>query len=184
MIVYYDTESGSITGMSYKHDPNRPESYFETVDPIAEKIFLGQEKSIKYVAVVRPGAGKEGFIKLRQPSATSIQSIKDRVIQISKNTDYAELTVIQDCTLKTISVKLLEASHKWWATDNHYSLKKLVIVACKENDPYTPLWHCEFSPEDLINLIVEVSYKGTDNISFYTTRLFDSYKHEIKSSGN
>ena len=184
MIVYYNPTDGNILGLSYKRIPNKTDSHFETDDPIAEKIFLGQEKAIKYVAVIRPGAGQEGFIKLRQPSATAIQTIRDRVIKFLKDIDYAELTIVQDCNSKVVSVKMLESSHKWWATDSYYSLKKLVIVACKENDPYAPLWHCEFSPEDLINLSADITYTGTDNISFYTTRLFDSYKHEIKSSRN
>ena len=184
MIVYYDPLNGNILGLSHKRIPNKTDSHFETDNPIAEKIFLGQEKAIKYIAVVRPGAGQEGFIKLRQPSATAIQTIKDRVIEFPKHGDSAELTIIQDCNLKVVSVKILESSHRWWASDNHYSLKKLIIVACKENDPYVPLWSCEFTPNELNNLTVEIPYKGTDNISFYTTRLFDSYKHEIKSSGN
>lgn len=184
MIVYYDSETGNIKGMSYKIDPNRTENYFETDDPIAEKIFLGQEKSMRYCAVVRQGETKKGFIKLKSLSAIADQSITKRIIQFSKDINSAELTVVQDCTSKKISVKLLESSHVWWATDNQFSLKKLIIVACRENDPYSPLWHCSFTPEDLKNLVVDVPYTGTDNISFYTTRLFDSYRHEIKSSGN
>ena len=72
MIVYYNPENGNLLGMSYKIDPAKDQHYFETSDPIAEKIFLGQEKIIKYYAVVRSGPVREGFLKLKHSNNSDI----------------------------------------------------------------------------------------------------------------
>lgn len=181
MIVYYNPDNGSILGMSYKKVEGRVDSYIETNDPIAEKIFLGKEKSLKFHVVVRPETN-EGFIKLRSSVATAEKPIKFRVIPFEQEIDHAELTIDQYTDKKKIVVSILESSHKWWTTDKEYALKKINIVACKKNNPYLPIWYIDLSPRDLIDLKYQMNYTGTDDITFYTTPLFDSYKHEIKSS--
>lgn len=178
MIVYYDPNNGNILGMSYKVIPGR-NNYFETDSPIAEKIFLGQEKSIRYHVVVRP---EGSYIKLKQSTSLASSSIKTRIIPFSLALEHAEVVLEQDIALKKVSVRMLESSFNWWKTDVQYSLKKMHIVACKKNNPYLPMWHIDLAPDDIESLIYEIDYTGSDDITFYTTQLFDSYKHEIKSS--
>lgn len=179
MIVYYNPENGNLLGMSYKIDPAKDQHYFETSDPIAEKIFLGKEKSIRFYVIIN---GSSGYIKLKDGNVSANQTIKQQVIQIPKGSEVARLSIFQNVNEKTITVNISAASYKWWSTDSDYSLKKIQLVACKLNDPYTPSWVRVLELNDLESLTTEFNYTGTDNITFYTTKLFDSYNHEIKSS--
>lgn len=179
MIVYYNPEDGSILGMSYVLDQNRNDSYFITDDPIAEKIFLGKEKSIRYHAVVKAGAGRQGFIKLKD-SFSNAYTIKTRVVEILAGNDITDLSVIQDKSTKTVRVEIHPAVMAWWRSDPFYSKKKCVIVACKPKDPYVPYWSKLLSCTDDADEFV-INYTGTDDVTFYTTKLFDSCQHEIKS---
>ncbi len=179
MIVYYDPNNGNILGLSHKLVSVRQDSYFETDSPIAEQIFLGKEKAIRYYAVVRPDGS---YIKQRTQSSIVTQSIKSRVIKFDNNLEKAEVTVIQDVTAKTVQVAIIKSSLEWWKSDSQYSHKKLNIVACKKNNPYLPIWHHDLDPTDLASGSVDIDYTGTDDLTFYTTKLFDSYKHEIKPS--
>lgn len=179
MIVYYHPVDKSIKGMSHCLLPENNFPFFETDDPIAEKIFFGKEKSIRYCVIIN---GSTGYIKLKDGNVPVDQTVKQRVIQIPKNLNFAELSIFQNTDQKTITVNISESSYKWWSTDSEYSLKKIQLVACKFNDPYTPSWIKVLELKDLEFLTTEFNYTGTDNITFYTTKLFDSYNHEIKSS--
>lgn len=179
MIVYYHPVDKSIKGMSYRVLPENNFPFFETDDPIAEKIFLGTEKSIRFHVIIN---GSSGHIKLKDGSLPADQTIKQRVIQIPKGSDIAQLSIFQNTNEKTITVNISAASYKWWSTDSEYSLKKVQLIACRFNDPYTPSWARVLELKDLESLTTEFNYTGTDNITFYTTKLFDSYRHEIKSS--
>ncbi len=179
MIVYYDPNNGNILGLAYKLVPGREESYFESDSPIAEQIFLGKEKVVRYYAVVRSDGC---YIKQRTQSAIVAQSIKSRVIKFDNNLEKAEVTVIQDVATKTVKVTIIKSSLEWWKSDSQYSHKKLNIVACKKNNPYLPIWHCDLDPTDLASGSIDIDYTGTDDLTFYTTKLFDSYKHEVKPS--
>jgi hypothetical protein len=179
MIVYYDPENGNLLGMSYKIDPAKTQHHFETFDPIAEKIFLGQEKITRYYAVVKSGPSRQGFLKLKHSNNSNINNNKNRIVKIKQNLDSAELTVAQDTVTKTVTLSILPSTLAWWELDQFYSKKKCIIVACALNNPFVPYWSKSFSYTDFETGIV-IPYTGSDNITFYTTRLFDSYKHEVK----
>lgn len=179
MIVYYNPDNGNIAGIGHYVDASRDQHYFETDDPLAEKIFLGQEKLIKYYAVVKHGPIKEGFIKLKSSANSDINNIKNRIIKIEQHTDSAELTVSQNRLTKTVTLSIQPAVRAWWELDQFYSTKKCIIVACALNNPFVPYWSKSFSHADFETDIV-IPYTGSDNITFYTTKLFDSYKHEVK----
>ena len=178
MIVYYNPANGNLLGMSYNIDPAKDQYYFETSDPLAEKIFLGQEKIIKYYAVVRSGPIREGFLKLKHSNNSDINNIKNRIIEI-KQIDSAELTVLQDIANKTVTIRVQAAARVWWELDQFYSNKECIIVACALNNPYVPYWSKSLTHEDLLNEVV-IPYTSADAITFYTTKLFDSYRHEVK----
>lgn len=178
MIVYYDPANGNLLGMARVVDPSRNPCYFETNDPLAEKIFLGQEKLIRYYAVVRSGPTREGFLKLKHSNNSDINNIKNRIIEI-KQIDSAELTVSQDVANKTVTISIQPAALAWWELDQFYSKKECIIVACAVDNPFVPYWSKSLSHADLQQEVV-IPYTCSDNITFYTTKLFDSYRHEVK----
>ena len=180
MIVYYDPVTFDIKGMSYSIDSNRQEPYVRTEDPLAEKIFLGQEKSIKYIVVVNPGPAQRGIIKPRPSKNVTVVSISDTVHKISKDTEFAEVTVLQSTSSKLIKVTMSSDLLEWWKLDPNYSKRNLHITACSNSDPYKPMWTRSISP-DRFSTDSTFNYTGDDNFVLYTVKLFDGYKHEITS---
>ena len=180
MIIYYDPETNNMLGMSYVVDQNRGQSYFETDDPIAEKIFLGQEKISKYCIKVSPGAVKNGQLVLRSSSVNAADA-KGKITEIKQGTGLSEAIIIQDISTKTVSIKIAEEALAWWQSDPYYSKKSFSLVACKKGDPYIPYWYKTIShTDDVSNLIV--NYTCSDDITFYAPAIFGSYHYEIKSS--
>ena len=180
MIVYYDPTSFAITGMSPSIDVNRQGPCFETDDPLALKIFLGQEKALKYVAIVRPGMNSKGVIKLKPAKHSSTVPLTDIVHKIPKTDTFAELNILQNTSDKTLSITMLNESLEWWQTDPKYSSHSMHLTACANEDPYKPLWTRSIKASEF-DLNSVFNYQGTDEFVLYTVRLFDSYNHEITS---
>jgi hypothetical protein len=180
MIVYYDPTSFAITGMSPFIDVNRQGPCFETDDPLALKIFLGQEKALKYVAIVRPGMNSKGVIKLKPLTNASSIPMTDIVYKIPKTDIFSELNILQNTSKKTISLMLLNDSLEWWKEDPTYKLHPIHLTACTNEDPYKPLWNRSIKASEF-DLNSVFNYQGTDEFVLYTVRLFDSYNHEITS---
>lgn len=178
MIVYYNPESFLITGMSPGLNSLLTDPYFETDDPLALDIFLGKEKVLKYIVNVSPGS-KRGIIKLKPVKGVVAEPASNRAYKIPKTTNATELKLLQNSLNKTIEIKLFEDSKNWWREDPVYKEKKIYIVATL-GDAYKPLWTKTFTPNDFDNEI-KFNYQGTDNITFYTPKLFYSYSHEITS---
>lgn len=178
MIVYYNSDTFAITGISGKLDSNRKESYFETEDPLAEQIFLGKEKVLKYIVEPHLGTTK-GVIKLKPSKDAALFRVSDKVYKIPKNQNSAEIVLKQNKENKIVYILLQENSKNWWSNDPIYKLRKLYIVATL-HDPYKPLWIKTFSVDDFNN-DVKFNYQGTDNLTFYTPKIFSSYSHEITS---
>ncbi len=175
MIVYYDPDTFEIRGLSRQKDLQIKFPCFETDDPIAEKIFLGQEKILKYIAVVRPGSNR-GVIKLRLNKSSTIIPISDRIYKVPKDNQPAEIVVKQYKHNKTIEVSIVSDSKNWWKDDPLYSNKQLMLIACLGDDPYKPLWIKSFSNNDLESS-VSFSYQGRDDFTIYTPKLFYTYSH-------
>lgn len=179
MIVYYNQSTFDITGMSYQFDLNRTDPYIETSDPLAEKIFLGKEKSIKHKVVITPGVNGRGVIRPKTSAPALINNIAEKVYKVY-TTPNAEITFKQDTNNKTMYVEMSTESLDWWKNDPFFGNRRLHIAACKNEDPYKPLWvksvpHSEFEQN------LKFDYTGEDNFTIYTVKIFESYSHEITS---
>ncbi len=180
MIVYYDPETFEIRGLSRQKDLQIKFPCFETDDPIAEKIFLGQEKILKYAVVVRPGSNR-GVIKLRLNKNSTVIPISDRIYKVPKDNQPAEIIIKQCKDNKTIEVRTVSDSMNWWKEDPLYSNKQLMLIACLGNNPYKPLWIKSFSNNELESS-VSFSYQGRDDFTIYTPKLFYTYSHHEVAS--
>lgn len=180
MIVYYDENSNSILGLSYRLDVSRNEKYFETDDPVAERIFLGEEKSLHYVAV--PSRNNRGILKLKTQATRQGPSISDRIFKIPTNSLNPELvlTFIKDEHI--LELELMEDSAEWWRTSLPH--RKLHLIIGHEGDPYMPIWSQTISHTDLVDNRLSMPCKLDHVFDIFTVKLFDSYKHETKSSRN
>ena len=179
MIVYYNQSTFNITGMSYKIEPDRTDPYLETSDPLAEKIFLGKEKAIKYIVVITPGAKRRGVIRPKTSASAPINTIAEKVHRVYTTHD-AEITFKQDITNKSILVEMSDESLDWWKNDPFFSNRRLHVAACKNEDPYKPLWVKSISHLEFENNL-KFDYVGEDNFTIYTVKIFESYSHEVTS---
>jgi hypothetical protein len=182
MIVYFDKETGFISGLSYNLLPGRTESYFETTDPIAEKIFLGTEKVSKYRVELRSSDSKKGFLILRNSSTSKFIPASTRYHLINKTEALSEVKVYQHQHEKTISIEIDKAALQWWANDMAYNKKRIFLVACYDQTPLMPLWIKSISAKDFNDNSYNFSYTGRSDFYLFTNKFFESYTHEIKSS--
>jgi hypothetical protein len=180
MIIYYDQVSGNITRMAYMQVPGVDDNFFETDDPIAEDIFLRRKKSMQYQIAVEPGAF--GKPKIVPRVSKVLEANRSRLVKVLKNYNSpAELHICQDIAEKKITVTLLKESLSWWIGKRVES--KIYLTACKDSDPYKPLWSHVVNHADIDNqLSYSIDYTGSDDITFFTTGLFNTYNHEVKSS--
>jgi hypothetical protein len=180
MIVYYDENSNSILGLSHRLDVSRTEKYFETDDPVAERIFLGKEKSLHYVAV--PGRYNRGILKLKSQTSRQGLSISDKIFKIPTNISNPELMLTFIADEHILELELLEDSAEWWRTSLPH--RKLHLIISHKGDPYMPIWSQAISHTDLVDNRLLMPCTLDHEFDIFTVKLFDSYKHETKSSRN
>ena len=166
MIVFYDASTGQITGMSY-YPMQRKDPYIKTNDPIAEQIFQKKLNLLNYYVKPYPKAKNRGKIVNREIIKLWV---KDTFFCLPKRrSKTAEFKLIQDAKQKTITVKIKEP-----LSEN----KTVDIVACIDSDPFLTLWSI---PLDLSVEEMKFNYRGPDNLSCYTDKIFKSYSHEQRS---
>lgn len=175
MIVHYDPETYAIRGMGPK--PNADFPYIETEDPLALKIFLGQEKALRYMVIPRIGTSN-GVIKLKTNSPTTLIPTNEKIYKINVVIENAEVRIKNDTVKKQLTIEMSKDLLYWWKNDPHFSTKRIFLVACRENDPYKPIWIKSLLPVDLETSNV-ISYNGTTNFTLYTVKIFGSYSYEI-----
>ena len=173
MIIHYHPETFSITGMGSRPSQNNP--WIETDDEIALQIFQGKEKVLNYVVVVKSKENNQGFLK-KKSTINKSKSISERLFLIpNKIVNNAEFSIRHNVLDKTISVSLSETASIWWHNDINF--RNIVVAACVPNDPFQVLWSFSVTTDSIDKPII-VNYSGTDDICFFTEKIFESYSYE------
>lgn len=176
MIVHYNPETFTITGICAKLLESVADPYIETDDPVVEQIFLAKEKIYHYCVEVADAEKHTGkLVKQIQTSSASGNrfSIDSYYHLITSDSSSADFIVIQNKKDKTISFSLTDQAFAKWIGNQS---APLLILACVPTDPYAMLWSSTLTP---LNVGDQITYTGQDNICFYTKKLFDSYQHVI-----
>jgi hypothetical protein len=179
MIVYYNSDTGDVVGMSMVMDTSRTDPYIETDDIVAENIFFKKDKLAKYRLVVTSRIDKTGFFQLKATVQAKSLTIDEKIYLIGQKNKDAEVILTQDKLSKIITVSIKPESYSWWIHNND---KKIFIAACLGNDPFNVSWTVSISQLEFNDYSMTVNYIGPDNLSFYTTKIFNEYYYEIKSS--
>lgn len=179
MIVYYDPNTFAIAGMSPKFDINSKLPYIETEDPVALRIFLGQEKLLNYLVVPRLGTNT-GIIKLKTFVTANIISANEKIYKLAEKINGAEITIKNNTASKKITFEILENVLNWWREDSFYSNRRLHLIACKNNDPFKPIWIKSFRSEE-VKTFNEITYTSDIHFCLYTVKIFGSYSYETTS---
>jgi hypothetical protein len=176
MIVYYDVESGEITGFSRILVEGRNESYAYLNDPVAEKIFNGEEKVSKYRVVLKNPVEKIGSLVVKKKTSNEFELIDSRLHLIKKDIDQPQVLLEHNLSNNTITLKISDELINWWKEDVYFNKKRIFIAACKLNDPYVPLWIRSFSFEDIENNLNSFQCLNR-RFSLYTNKFFSSYSY-------
>lgn len=166
MIVHYNPETFAITGISGRPYQNNP--WIDSDDDIVMKIFEGKEKVLNYIVIVKSKEKNQGFLK-KKNTINKLKRIDEKLYLIpKKKIDNAEVTIIHSTLDKSILITLSESAIYDINIDN------IVIAACVPNDPFQCLWSVAVPKDSSLKF----NYQGTDNICFYTEKIFESYSYE------
>tara|TARA_B110000503_G_C7113078_1_gene399075 strand:- start:969 stop:1523 length:555 start_codon:yes stop_codon:yes gene_type:complete len=184
MIVYYNTDTYSILGMSYKVIPGRNELYFETDDPVAEKIFRGYEKISKYIAVPSVIRSSRGKLKLRVSNVHQGMSITDKIYKIPTQNEYPEVSLTYIVNERIIEIELFKDMLDWWKNTPNVNSRNMYFIIGDNDNPYMPLWVKAVIHSDFVDNKLTVDCTVNPAFNMFTVKLFDSYRYETKLSRN
>lgn len=177
MIVYYQPDNFSITGISFIEDPDRTDPFIVTTDLIAENIFLGKEKVLDYQVMLSPKNKSLGFLK-RKVNINKSKNINERFYIIPNSNLTTEFKIVQNIKEKTLKITLDTPAGIWW--DNNPLYKESIdLAACVRYDLYQPFWTTVILSQELLKGDLIIPYTGTDNFCLFTEKIFETYSHEI-----
>jgi hypothetical protein len=138
--------------------------------------FLTFKKSLHHYLVVPNSTEKhKGTLVNKNDLHKSWKKVDDVLYAIPVDID-AELTIIQNVKDKICSIRLSPVGRVSISAINN--MQYFTFAACKPKDPHLPLWIWTVKITDLFDSDVKMSYKGQDNLQFYTRRILNSYSHE------
>jgi len=175
MIVHYNPESLTITSICAKLLESAADPYIETDDPVVEQIFLAKEKIYHYRVEIIDERTHTGKLvkKIQTTTRGKRHSIDSYYYRMPVGLKDAEFIAVQNTKDKTVSFKISDQALAQWI--EHQSAP-LPLLACVPDDPYSMLWSIQLTP---LNFGHPINYTGSDNICFYTKKLFESYQHVI-----
>jgi hypothetical protein len=170
MIVYYDSTSKEITQVSYKKLPN--------VDHPYVKISSKDEAMLQESGMHIQGFYVDQKRLQRKPDNVRVAIVKpnfDNRYNIPLvNSDNVDFYVRQHIKEKRVEVSLSEQAFM----DKEKTLVAVKLIACYNNDPHLPLWMLHIPGNTLSTTPLVYDYRGSDDIRFYTLKIFENYLHE------
>jgi hypothetical protein len=161
----YNEQTVMVTKIT-SSKPREDESYI-TIDPeITAKFYSGDIAPFDYRVI----SGKLVYYK---DLATHKSARSSRLYPIPKSGTEAEFNIRQNTEDKTCKIFLNQIG-KESAVDS----SSVVMAACKPGDPHWPYWVRAFKISELIDRDVTITYTGTDDIEFFTKKIFKTYSHE------
>lgn len=101
-------------------------------------------------------------------------SFNDRHNIPIKNNHPIDFFIRQYSNRKQIELNLSEQAF----SDKEKLLFAITLIACYNNDPHLPLWTLHIPPNTMSTAPLIYNYTGSDNIRFYTIKLYENYLHE------
>lgn len=172
--VYYNRDTGHITGISPVIDISSEDLYIEIDDALGEQFLSGTKHPHQYLVTYR------GELRAKFETSTQLNhvSVQDRIHVIPITHKAGDFVLKQSITNKTVQITLAPDARDWWKNNRYFGQQYYFIVACCPGDPHLVLWSWYFETEKLSRNSITYQYQGTDNIQFYTRKIFESYSHE------
>lgn len=181
--IYYD-EDGEITAVSNTNDLEG--DYI--VLPLEKVInFLNGKESTSLYFVVYDTLLKKYVLKLKYYSDDISFDINDSIYQVPRKVkEKPDLTVVQDIKNKQWVFRVNQGLKKYFKSQNSFYDQKIQFSVTRNNDPHELYRVIIVSFKELIhsrNIKIPFEYdleEDNDDISLYTIKRFEIYKHEVK----
>jgi hypothetical protein len=169
--LYYDKDTGAIKAISPVLDSSISDPYIKIHPDLGQDFYSGKKHTHQYAVNYR-GELCEKHNPGKQNSSDN------RIYCIPYCSDsQSEFLLEQNCTNKSIKLSLTPEASAWWQNNNCFGQTHYFIVACPPQDPYFYYWTFVFEISQLIKGSVIYHYQGSDNLSFFTRKIFESYCH-------
>lgn len=178
--VYYQNPDGDIVMVAPIIDVGAVDPFIEVSDDLGTQFLEGSIHPRDYYVIPDATLPSGGIIKVKNVAtgSTSPLTIHDRVYLVPVDSNNAEFIVTQNINLKTIAVVLNAEADAWWRTNNFFNRDEIYLIACVPTDPHLILWQWFIKSADLSTVPLVKTYTGSDQMRFYTRKIFKSYSHE------
>lgn len=177
--IYY-REDCEITMISPVIDAGTTDAFIEVADDLADKFLKGKSHPSEYCVIPDPRLPGGGTIKEKNPPVP-IQPpipVSEKVYLVPLSTDDTEFRIKHNTESKTVEIYLSAAAEQWWKDNDFLNREEIYLIACVPADPHLVLWDWFFKSKDLGTTPIVKNYTGTDQLRFYTRKIFKSYSHE------
>lgn len=177
--IYYRKDC-EITIVSPVIDAGTTDAFIEVADDLADKFLVGTSHPSEYCVIPDPRLPGGGILKEKNPPVPvrPPMPISEKVYLVPIHSIDAEFVIKQYTKSKTIEIYLTAEAEQWWKDNDFLNRKEIYLIACVPADPHLVLWEWFFKCTDLGTTPIVKSYTGTDQIRFYTRKIFKSYSHE------
>jgi hypothetical protein len=199
--VYYQSQGGDISMISPTIDPTSSDPYIVVSDAAADQFLSGDLLIHDYYVLpdkILEGGGT--FKKKYRPTINQPRvAVSSKIYSIPLCTEPMDFAIVQDCVTKTIKVSLSKQAAHWWKENNFFNQSTVYIIACMPNDPHLVLWDWiipsdklketpiirsyatawgSATTNEISDPLMVVASDASDQIRFYTRKIFESYSHE------
>lgn len=168
--IYFKSTGELQSVTSTLHDSDEL-AYIVLTSDEAEMFCSGRKSLMDFKVVTDFPGSTSGKLISRQELDKSWATVDDVVFRIPVNCAPADFTITQDTTNKCCTARLTNPH-------NIINIKYIVVAACLQGDPHLPVWVWSIKFSDLLDTDVKIDYQGTDDLTFYTKRFFNTYSHE------
>ena len=171
--LYHRPDDGGILLIAHHLEPTNPNPYIEIDDSIAADFFSAKLHMYDF-AVTAEGTLKSLYVETENP-----MFISEKVFAVPRTVDQnADLIIQQNVKNKQLIVTVSQTGLELAQMNRFQNQGHCVLVACVPSDPHLYQWHWSIQITDLYDSPVIYHYTGSDQIQFYTKKIFRSYAHE------
>ena len=171
--IHYHSDTGRITSISPMVDTSSADPFIEVDDQLGNEFLSGTKHPHQYLVTYR------GELRAKFETSTQLNHVpvQERIHAIPKLSN-GDFMLKQNTVGKTVEINLNSAARDWWKSNKYFGQTHYFVVACCPTDPHLVLWSWMFETSRLAAGSITYQYQGTDNIQFYTRKIFESYSHE------
>lgn len=173
--IYYTSNNGDISMISPVLDSTTTDPYITVSDEEGNQFVSGELLTHDYFIVPDLKIIK----KKHRPTFNQPRMLSsNKIYSVPLSSHKEDFSIVQHFESKTIQVSLSKQSASWWKENNFFNQPTVYLIACVPNDPHLILWDWVIPSNQLSEIPLVHFYETSDQIRFYTRKIFESYSHE------